>query len=223
MDIYNASAAGVGYIATYDPCSKTVTKLAASGFKSPRGLSPFCMDVVPSTHNPLEFTIYLINMRPPFVDLDEDLPPGIRDEIASARAKQKGPDPSIEVFRYVLGSDSMQHVATWEDEDAVIFPADIVGLPDMEGFWFTNGYPCRAGGVRHSPEVFSTAGADSLPLEISRNVPGRIFNKTRFRLGSAESMNANSLQPGLMVPMESQDLRSTLMTPSTSAANGLVV
>ena len=148
MDVYNASAAGTGYIATYDPCSKKVIRLTASGFKSPRGLSPFSMDVVPSTRNPLEFTIYLINMRPPFVSLDETLPPSIRDEIASARAKKEGPDPSIEMFRYVLGSDSMQHVATWADEDAVIFPGGVVGLPDMEGFWFTNMYPCKAGAVR---------------------------------------------------------------------------
>ena len=163
LDIYNASGAGTGYIATYDPCSKKVTKLTVSGFKSPRGLSPFCM---PSTHNPLEFTIHLINMRPPSVDFDGNLPPGIRDEIASARAKKEGPDPSIEVFRYALGSESMQHVATWEDEDAVIFPTDVVGLPDMEGFWFTNGYPCRAGGVSHSFKDFSIAGADLLPLGI---------------------------------------------------------
>jgi len=80
----NASAAGAVYIATYDPSSKKVTKLTVNGFESPHGLSPFGMDVVPPTHNADEFTIYVINMRPPFVDLDPNLPPGVgeakRDE-----------------------------------------------------------------------------------------------------------------------------------------------
>lgn len=110
-----------------------VTKLTASGFKSPRGLSPFSMDVVPSTRNPLEFTICIVNMRQPLVDPDANLPPDIRDEIASARAKTEGPDPSIEMFRYVLGSDSMQHLATWADEKVMVFPGGVVGLPDGKG------------------------------------------------------------------------------------------
>jgi len=152
MGTHNTSVAGTGYIATYDPSSKKAKKLTANGFESPRGLSPSGMDVVPSTHNPDEFTIYVINMRPPFVDLDPNLPPGVReakrDEIASARAKEEGPDPSIEVFRYVLGSDSMQHIATWTDEKIVISPNDVVGLPDGKGAWFTNPLPYRTGIVR---------------------------------------------------------------------------
>ena len=152
MGIHNASGAGTGYIATYDPSSKKVTKLTAKGFDFPRGLSPGGMDVVPSTHNPDELTIYVINMRPPFVDLDPNLPPGVREakrgEIASVRTKGEGPDPSIEVFRYVLGGDSMQHVATWTDEKTVISPNDVVGLPDGKGAWFTNPLPYRAGIVR---------------------------------------------------------------------------
>ena len=64
--------------------------------------------------------MYTTNIRPPHVDLDSDLPPGIReakrDEIASARAKEEGPDPYVGAFRYVLGSDSMQHVPTWADD-----------------------------------------------------------------------------------------------------------
>ncbi|KAF9645860.1 calcium-dependent phosphotriesterase [Thelephora ganbajun] len=129
MGTHNTSVAGTGYIVTYDPSSKKVTKLAANGFNSPRGLSPFGMDVVPSTHNPDEFTIYVVNMRPPF--------------ITSARAKKEGPDPSIEVFRYVMGGDSVQHVATWTDEKIVISPNDVVGLPDGKGVWFTNPLPYR--------------------------------------------------------------------------------
>ena len=152
MGTYNASAAGAGYIATYDPSSKRVTKLAAKGFDHPYGLSPGGMDVVPSTRNPDELSIYVVNMRPPLVDLDMDLPPGIReakrDEIASARTKGEGPDSSIEVFRHVLGGDSMQHVTTWTDENVVISPNDVVGLPDGKGAWFTNPLPYRAGLVR---------------------------------------------------------------------------
>lgn len=152
MGTHNTSVAGTGYIAIYDPSSEKVTKLTAKGFDSPRGLSPGGMDVVPSTRNPDELTIYVINVRPPFVDLDPDLPPGIReakrDEIASARTKGEGPDPSIEVFRYFLGGDSIQHVATWTDDKVVISPNDVVGLPDGKGAWFTNPMPYRTGIVR---------------------------------------------------------------------------
>ena len=148
----NVSGTGIGYIATYDPSSEKVTKLTPNGFDSPRGLSPFGMDVVPSAHNPKEFTIYATNIRPPRVDLDQDLPPGVREakrvEVASARAKKEGPDPSVEAFRYVLGGDSMQHVATWTDEKIMISPNDVVGLPDGEGFWFTNPMPHKVGIVR---------------------------------------------------------------------------
>ena len=149
---HNVSAAGAGYIATYDPSSKKVTKLVANGFDSPRGLTPLGMDVVPSTRNPDELTIYVTNMRPPFVDLDSSLPPGIReakrDEIASTRAREEGADPSIEVFRHVLGGESMQHVATWADEKIVISPNDVAGLPDGKGCWVTNTVAHKIGIVR---------------------------------------------------------------------------
>jgi len=152
MGAHNTSATGTGYIATYDPSSGKVTKLTFKGFDSPRGLSPLGMDAVPSTRNPDELTIYVINLRPPFVDLDPYLPPGIReakrDEAASARAKEEGPDQSIEVFRYVLGGDSVQHVATWTDEKILTSPNDVVGLPDGKGAWFTNPLPRRSEIVR---------------------------------------------------------------------------
>ena len=149
MDTHDVSVAGQGYLATYNPSSKKVTKLTAKGFDSPRGLSPLGMDIVPSTHNPDELTIYVINMRPPFVELDLSLPPDIREakrnEIASALSKKDGPDPSIEVFRYLLGSESVEHVATWTDEKIVISPNDVVGLPDAKGAWFTNSLPYKTG------------------------------------------------------------------------------
>lgn len=161
----NVSGASTGYIATYDPSSKKVTKLKTDGFESPRGLSPFGMDVVPSTHNPDEFTIYVTNLRPPHVDLDPSLPPGVReakrDEIASTRAKGEGPDSSVEMFRYILGSESMQHLSTWEDEKFLVHPNDVVGLPDGKGFWFTNPLPYRAGIVRITRlQPFPTLHAD---------------------------------------------------------------
>lgn len=158
MGTNNASAAGAGYLVTYDPSTKKVTRLTAKGFDSPRGLSPFGVDIVPSTHNPDELTIYVINMRPPLVDLDPNLPPGVReekrDEVASARSKKEGPDPSIEVFRYVLGGDTVQYVATWTDENIVISPNDVVGLADGKGAWFTNTLPYRSGIVR--PTLFTS-------------------------------------------------------------------
>jgi len=152
MGANNVSGAGSGYVATYDPSSKKVTKLTANGFNSPRGLTSFGMDIVPSARNPNELTIYATNIRPPHVDLDSDLPPGIReakrDEIASVRAVEEGPDPSVEAFRHVLGSDSMQHLATWADEKLMTSPNDVVGLPDGEGFWFTNPVAYKVGIVR---------------------------------------------------------------------------
>jgi len=47
------------------------------------------------------------------------------------------------VFRYVLGGDSIQHVATWTDDKIMISPNDVVGLPDGKGAWFTNPLPYR--------------------------------------------------------------------------------
>jgi len=220
MGASNASAAGTGYIATYDPSSKKVTKLAANGFNSYRGLSPFGMDVVPSTHNPDELTIYVTNMRPPFVDLDTTLPPGVReakrDEIASARAKQEGPDPSIEVFRYILGGDSMQYVATWADEKIMISPNDVVGLPDGKGTWFTNPLPYKVGIVRVVQLFLLAAGAYSLTSVWDSQISSPSFSSKRsLGLGSAGLMGANSLQPGYMGSTGSHDLHLTRTTHFT--------
>jgi hypothetical protein len=225
MGTNNVSVAGQSYLATYDPSSKKVTKLTVKGFNSPRGLSSFGMDIVPSTHNPDELTIYVTNIRPPLVDLDMDLPPGIReakrDEIASARSKKEGPDPSIEVFRYLLGGDSVQHIATWTDERVVISPNDVVGLPDGKGVWFTNPVPYRAGIVRlqtTSPTVYR-----SLIRPLTRQTLSLFFfSRTLLRLGSVGQMGANLLQPGCMALTGSHDLRSPQMTRFTLPTPSLV-
>lgn len=224
MDTHNTSAAGAGYIVTYDPSSKKVTRLAAKGFDSPRGLTPFGMDIVPSTHYPDELTIYVINMRPPFVDLDPSLPPGIReakrDEAASALSKQQGPDPSIEVFRYILGGDSVQYVATWTDERVVISPNDVVGLPDGKGAWFTNPLPYRTGivGIQIIP-----AAADALLTHNSRTLCLWFSSRSFLQLDSAGSVGANSLQQDFMASMGLRDPHLPQMTPSTLPTPSLAV
>lgn len=229
MGTNNASAAGAGYLVTYDPSTKKVTRLTAKGFDSPRGLSPFGMDIVPSTHNPDELTIYVINMRPPLVDLDPNLPPGVReekrDEVASARSKKEGPDPSIEVFRYVLGGDTVQYVATWTDENIVISPNDVVGLPDGKGAWFTNTLPYRSGIVR--PTLFTSLLQLALIFtcsSLNRETQSPPFsNKSTLLLGFVPPLVANSLRRGSTPltgshdPLSPRMIPSTLLTPSLAA------
>jgi arylesterase / paraoxonase len=123
MNILNASARVVDYVATYDPATSKVTRLAFSGFTGARGYSSHGMDVVPSATNPNELFVYLINQRPP------------REE---HRVQELFTDSSVEIFKTTVGSSILTHIRTVEDPAVFKSPNDVVGSSDGESFWFTN-------------------------------------------------------------------------------------
>ncbi|GLB39271.1 putative serum paraoxonase arylesterase [Lyophyllum shimeji] len=131
---FNASGASFNdYVATYDHASSRVTRLNLANFNSPRGLSVHGMDVVPSSSSSSELFVYLINHRAP---LDPQAAP------------TAGADSCVEIFKTVVGSDTLTHVRTVEDPAAIITPNDIVGYPDGQSFYFTNDHGEKVGLVR---------------------------------------------------------------------------
>lgn len=121
MNKFNVSARSpADYVAVLDPSTSQVTRLAISGFTDPRGLALHGMDVVPSAHNPNELFIYLVNHRP---KLNES---------------EFGEDPSIEIFKTVVGGSAMHHVKTLHAPDVIKSPNDVVGSANGNEFWFTN-------------------------------------------------------------------------------------
>ena len=108
------------YVAVHDPRTATTTRLALAGLADARGLSVHGMDVVPSSANPAELFVYLVNHRP-------------RTDAGAGST-----DPSVEVFRTTLGARVLQHVRTYADAAVVRSPNDVVGAPDGQSFWFTN-------------------------------------------------------------------------------------
>jgi arylesterase/paraoxonase len=122
------------YVATYDPKSRTVTKLSVRGFSSTRGLSLHGMDVVPSASDPDMLFVYLVNHRAP-----------MRNGKA-VPAKDVGADSVIEIFKTTLGGKEMTHVKTVEN-DIIITPNDVIGEPDGKSFYFTNDRDRKVGHV----------------------------------------------------------------------------
>ncbi|KAF8067647.1 hypothetical protein FPV67DRAFT_1764443 [Lyophyllum atratum] len=131
-DRFNTTGASNDYVATYDHASSRVTRLKLKNFTSKRGLSVHGMDVVPSSSNPSELFVYLINHRAP-------LDPQTADHV--------GADSCVEVFKTTVGSDTLTHVQTVEDP-AIICPNDIVGYPDGKSFYFTNDHGEKVGLIR---------------------------------------------------------------------------
>jgi hypothetical protein len=80
------------------------------------------MDVVPSSSNPSELFIYLVNHRIPL----EGDPAKI------------GADSSIEVFKTTVGRSTMTHVRTFEDPNFIVTPNDVVGSADGKSVFATN-------------------------------------------------------------------------------------
>ncbi|KAF5319525.1 hypothetical protein D9619_008296 [Psilocybe cf. subviscida] len=60
-----SGASFVDYIATYDPKSRAVTKLAVRGLASTRGFSPHGIDVVPYASHPDVLFGYLVSHSVP--------------------------------------------------------------------------------------------------------------------------------------------------------------
>jgi hypothetical protein len=102
-----------------------------------RGFSSHGMDVVPSSSNPDELFLYLVNHRAPVDGRD---------------ARIVGADSSIEVFKTFVGSRQMVHHATFEDR-LIMTPNDVVGSPDGKHFHITNHYGSKAGAVSNNIDV----------------------------------------------------------------------
>ena len=122
-------ASNEDYIATYDPATSQVFRLSTPDFNNGRGLSLHGMDVVPSSSDPQELFIYLVNHRIPLGDRS---------------AEQIGADSVIEIFKTTVGGTALTHIKTVEDP--IIFtPNDIVGSADGKSFYFTNDNGVKVG------------------------------------------------------------------------------
>jgi len=117
------------YVAIYDPESSALTRLEVVNFSGTRGLSLHGMDVVPSSANPSDLFIYLVNHRAPPGDI---------------LAKDVGADSVIEIFKTTVGGRTLTHLKTIESP-VIITPNDIVGSPDGNSFYFTNDHGEKVG------------------------------------------------------------------------------
>lgn len=116
------------YIAMYDFSTSTVSRLSLSGFEDPRGLFVHGFDVIPSSTDPNQLFVYIINHRPP---IDDD--PSI-----------VGPDSVIEIFATTVGGTILNHLATVR-HPVLETPNDVLGLPDGQSFYFTNAHGSKTG------------------------------------------------------------------------------
>lgn len=124
-------ASNEDYIATYDPATSQVTRLSTPDFNNGRGLSLHGMDVVPSSSNPQDLYIYLVNHRIP---------------LGGRSPEQVGADSVIEIFKTTIGGNALTHIKTVEDS-IIIAPNDVVGSADGNSFYFTNDHAIKVGFV----------------------------------------------------------------------------
>lgn len=122
------------YIATYDPQTSKITRLKILGYHSDRGLSVYGMDVVPSSADPTQLFVYVVNHRIPLLNRS---------------AKDLGADSSIEIYRTTVGGSTLTHLKTVEDQVVITTPNDIVGSSDGQSFHFTNDHGFKTGLVSH--------------------------------------------------------------------------
>lgn len=134
MDQLNSTGASTtDYVAIYDAATSRVTRLTTPDFNNGRGLSLHGMDVVVSAQNPEHLFVYLVNHRIPLGDRP---------------ASETGADSVVEIFETTLGSASMSHVKTVEDNSVIITPNSVTGSPDGKSFYVTNDHGERTGLVR---------------------------------------------------------------------------
>jgi len=131
----STGASDEDYVATYDPATSQVTRLSTPNFNNGRGLSLHGMDVVPSSSDPQELFIYLVNHRVPLGDRS---------------AKQVGADSVIEIFKTTVGGKTLTHIKTVEDS-IIICPNDVLGSADGKSFYFTNDHAAKVGLVSSCP------------------------------------------------------------------------
>jgi sugar lactone lactonase YvrE len=87
------------------------------------------MDVVPSSSNPSDLFVYLVNHRAP---------------LGGVLAKDVGADSAIEIFKTTVGAKNLTHLKTVESP-VIITPNDIVGSPDGKSLYFTNDHGEKVG------------------------------------------------------------------------------
>ena len=130
LDCLNETGASFNdFVASYDPKTSRITRFKVENFESDRGLSLHGMDVVPSSSNPSELLVYLINHRAP---------------LGGLRAKDVGADSVVEIFKTTLGGDTLTHIKTVQDP-VILTPNDVVGSPDGKSFYFTNDHGAKTG------------------------------------------------------------------------------
>jgi len=126
----NASGRSVeDYVATYDPKNARITRLKFSGL--PQGVSVHGMDVVPSSSNPKDLFVYLVNHQP-FVGQD---------------SQKVGANSTIEIFKTKVGWSTLTHLHTVHSP-VIITPNDLVGSSDGKSFYFTNDAGAKTGLMR---------------------------------------------------------------------------
>lgn len=128
----NTGASHNDYVASYDPRTSHITRFNIANFKIDRGLSLHGMDIVPSSSNPSDLFVYLVNHRAPLGNL---------------LAQDVGADSVIEIFKTTVGGDTLTYVTT-VDDPVIFTPNDIVGSPDGKSFYFTNDHGEKVGLVR---------------------------------------------------------------------------
>jgi hypothetical protein len=92
------------------------------------------MDVVPSSSDPKELFIYLVNHRIPLGDRNAD---------------QIGADSVIEIFKTTVGGTAITHIITMEDP-VIVTPNDLVGSADGKSFYFTNDNNAKVGFMKYT-------------------------------------------------------------------------
>ncbi|KAG9316357.1 hypothetical protein JVU11DRAFT_2390 [Chiua virens] len=117
------------YVATYDAYTDAINFLSFSGHLFPRGISMHGMDVVPASDDRSTLYVYLVNHREP----------------ESGDARRVGTDSVIEVFKTRIGSNTLEHVRTFQDPNVIVTPNDVVGSPDGKSIYFTNDHKLRVG------------------------------------------------------------------------------
>ncbi|EPQ57522.1 calcium-dependent phosphotriesterase [Gloeophyllum trabeum ATCC 11539] len=120
------------HVALYDPETSKVTRLQLRGYDSSRDLSVHGMDVVPSSSNPNDLFVYLVNHRRPRHGVDP---------------KVHGANSSIEIFKTSIGSSILTHIESFDDP-VIQTPNDVVGSPTGRSFWFTNDHGSKIGLLR---------------------------------------------------------------------------
>lgn len=157
----NATGASTkDYVATYDPVTSRITRLTTPDFNDGRGLSLHGMDVVPSTSNPSELFVYLVNHRIPLGD---------------ANPVEVGADSVIEIFTTTVGGTTLKHKRTIENP-IIVTPNSVSGSADGESFYFTNDHGVRIGLVCNS---FPPRPSMCL-IPISDQIPGVIGTQKLF-------------------------------------------